>query len=159
MKEIQLTKGYVTIVDDDDFDALSKFKWHVKEQRQDYIRALRMLRITGGRRKTIYIHQCILTAPAGMVVDHIDGNPLNNQKSNLRICTRAENCWNKRRAKNNTSGFRGVTRKGDLFHARIMVKRRSISAGTFKTPEQAARSYDRAAIIHHGEFARLNFPQ
>jgi hypothetical protein len=100
----------------------------------------------------------ILSAPDGKLVDHIDGNPLNNQNENLRLCTNAENCRNTKIYKNNTSGYKGVQsigKQGKWF-AIINCNRKQKYIGTFETKEEAAMAYNEYAKKLHGEFARLN---
>ena len=96
MKEILLTQGLVTIVDNDDYERLSKFKWYAAKSRQTYY-AVRNKRIHdgyGGQRQ-IKMHREILGNDIGLLqCDHVDGNGLNNQKSNLRVVTPRQNCQN-----------------------------------------------------------------
>jgi hypothetical protein len=102
----------------------------------------------------------IMRPPKGMVVDHIDGNGLNNRRSNLRICTPQENGRNRRRNRNKATEFKDVAydpRSGKYF-ARICVNRKPIHIGTFTSAVEAAKAYDRMALKLHGEFANLNFP-
>ena len=92
-------------------------------------------------------------------VDHKDGNPLNNQRSNLRPCTQAQNCLNAG-VKRPDKKFKGVYFDGrrGRWYSQIYINRKSFFGGYHDTAEQAARSYDAMAIKHHGEFARLNGP-
>jgi hypothetical protein len=107
MKEIQLTKGFVALVDDEDHATLNKHKWHVSEHRGIY--AVRWIGKKDGLivRKRIYM-QCEIMENYTTTIDHKDGNGLNNQKSNLRFCTIAENLRNRRKIKNKTSKYIGV---------------------------------------------------
>jgi hypothetical protein len=91
-------------------------------------------------------------------VDHIDGNTLNNQRSNLRIVNRFQNGMNQGKHKNNTSGYKGVNSNGFNYMARIRVNGERIYIGTYSTVEEAGRAYDNKAKELHGEFAKLNFP-
>lgn len=86
-------------------------------------------------------------------LDHIDGDPRNNRISNLREASRAENLWNQRISKNNTSGHHGVTRRGNRWIARLMVNRRYISLGSYSSAEEAAAARRAGEIKYHGEFA------
>ena len=112
------------------------------------------------RKVKLYIHRLIMDAPKGMDVDHINGNPLDNRKSNLRICTHAENQRNKGAYKNNTSGYKGVSwyKRDKKWIAGIKHNNKGIYIGLFEDKEEAARAYDKKAKELHGEFAYLNFP-
>jgi hypothetical protein len=157
MKEIPLTRGYVAIVDDEDFEWLSKFKWNAIESNPGYVRASRRVRVDGNKWGTSYMHREIMAAPIGMYVDHINLNPLDNRKCNLRICTNAENSRNQGKRKRNTTGFCGVVKHGSGFSARIWVDYKPIYLGSYRTAEEAAKVYDEAAEIYHGQFAKTNF--
>jgi hypothetical protein len=96
--------------------------------------------------------------PKGMVIDHLDGNPLNNQKKNLRICTHSENMRNRNLYVNNTSGFKGVywhktTKKWMSY---IRINKKSLYLGIYTCPIDAAKAYNDAALKYHGEFAHIN---
>jgi hypothetical protein len=157
MKEIQLTRGYFTLVDDKDFEFLSQLKWYAAIDKSGNVYAVRNSLKVNKKRKLIYMHRVLLNATDGLLVDHIDGNSLNNSRSNLRMCTNAQNMRNRGRQINNSTGFCGVVRRGDRFIAKIQVHRKDFYLGSFLTPEEAARAYDAAVKIHHGEFANLNF--
>ena len=94
----------------------------------------------------------------GYVIDHIDGNSLNNQKNNLRICTQSQNCSNQKIGKSNTSGYKGVSyNKGQgKYNSRIRFNKKLIHLGYFVNLKDAARAYNEAAVKYHGEFANLN---
>jgi hypothetical protein len=101
--------------------------------------------------------------PKGMDVDHINGNPLDNRKVNLRVCTRSENAINKKTRADSRSGYKGVymSPNGKLIQAHIRppgMNKGRLSLGYYKTLEEAARAYDANAYHHFGEFAKLNFP-
>lgn len=158
MKEIPLTKGYVALVDDEDYDDLMRWKWSAKEAKNT-VYAMRKYR-KDGKQITITMHRQLMGAPKGMEVDHIDRDGLNNQRSNLRLATHRQNAYNATPQKNKY-GYRGIClhKPSGLYQAQITAKGRFISLGYHKTPEDAARAYDAAAREHHGEFATLNFPE
>ncbi len=106
-----------------------------------------------------YLHRLVLGAKQGECVDHINGNKLDNRRANLRLCNNRENGRNRSGpAKSNLSGYRGVSWNRGWF-ARINVEDKTIHLGRFKTKEQAAKAYDRAALQYFGAFAgKLNFP-
>lgn len=157
MREIPLTRGLVALVDDEDYERVSEFKWRAcVRARATY--AIRT-KMTNRRTKFIFMHRFIVGAPADAVIDHRDWNGLNNQRSNLRICTVQQNCANGRR-KPGKSGFRGVQPiSSGRWRAVISISGRLKHLGVFSLPEEAARIYDAAALNSFGEFAVLNFPR
>ena len=155
VRYIPLTQGKYAIVDAEDYERVSRYKWCLSRT-GNQLYAYRK-----HRGKTIRMHQFIMKPPKGMVVDHIDGNGLNNRRSNLRICTRPENNLNRRRNPNTATGFKGVWRdkKTGKYWAHTQLKGKRIRLGAFDTAVEAAHAYDRKAIELFGEFARLNFPE
>jgi|TARA_R110000824_G_scaffold14877_1_gene63025 hypothetical protein len=158
------------LVDDEDYDHLNEHKWHVHKTIEGTFYAVRKSPIdSNGKQSSIFIHRGITNAPKGMVVDHINGNPLDNRKENLRVCTTAENCRNRGKSKNNKSGYKGVSYHKKAKHmineykspwqSMIVFNRKLMCLGMYKTKEEAARAYDQKAIELFGEFALLNFPE
>lgn len=152
MAEILLFGGEVALVDDCDFQRASRFSWFLTSGPILYAQ-----RKQG--RKNILLHREIMDAPAGLYVDHINGNGLDNRRENLRLCTAKENIWNQRRRTKNTSGFKGVNKSGGMWRARIKVNNQEIPLGCYEDATEAARAYDYAAKKYFGEFARTNFPE
>ena len=162
MKTIELTKGYVAIIDDGDYEMLAAHKWsaHENKHKDGAIRTVYARRgcVEKKRYKNVFMHREVLGAGRDQTVDHINSNGLDNTRKNLRLCTSSQNSQNSRLRKTNTSGFKGVSRQtqGQKWQARIEVNGINIHLGTFEFSKQAARAYDKAAKEHHGEFARLN---
>lgn len=152
MKEIPLTKGHVALVDDADYAAVARHSWYAKVKgRQVYA----MSRIGGKRGRVQSLHRFLLGYPTQMV-DHIDGDGLNNRRVNLRCCTNGQNLCGTRR-KQRDIPYVGVVHyyKGQ-FAAQIFQNGKHHWLGAFPTAERAAQAYNEGAKRLHGEFARLN---
>ena len=104
------------------------------------------------------MHRLIMNPPKGMVVDHINGNGLDNRRCNLRICTQAENSRNSRKHADGRSRFIGVHPHRDKWDAVVTRQGKTHYAGSFDDEVEAAKARDRLALELHGQFARLNFP-
>jgi len=111
IRYIPLTRGLFAIVDAEDYEWLSQYKWHV--QFADYKRTCYAAR--NGRGTSVFMHRMIMKPPKGKVVDHINGNGLDNRRCNLRICSRKENSFNRAKRLNAKSRFIGVYRRGDKY--------------------------------------------
>jgi hypothetical protein len=155
MKEIQLTNGGVTLVDNEDFNELKKYKWFAhREKSTTYV-----WRHLNGSRKMVKIHRQILNAmDSSIKIDHIDGNGLNNQRNNIRLCNDQQNSMNTKIRRDNSSGYKGVSyhAKNKKWRATINFNRRQISIGCYGNKEDAAVAYNQKAIELFGEFARPN---
>lgn len=154
MKTLPLSQGKEALVDDEDFEFLSRYKWCAARRRGTFY-AERYIRITDTLKILIPMHHAVAKPDKGEWVDHKDGDGLNNTRKNLRVATRAENKRNQRRYKNNTSGFKGVSRRGARWTARIQLDGKSTFLGVFETPREAHVAYCAAATQLHGEFARF----
>lgn len=159
-KQIELSQGKVAIVDDADFERINAHKWYAsKDFRTGRFYALRHVPISKGIRTMISMHHEVMNAPKGTEVDHIHSDDtLDNRRSNLRICTTAQNQQNRGKSKNNTSGYKGVCwhRRHQKWQADIAYNGTNVFLGRFNDPKDAARAYNKAALRYHGEFARLN---
>lgn len=158
-RTIPLTQGYVAVVDDKDYEWLSQWKWCAKKT----VLANGRIKLYAHRRignSTITMHRLIVNAGSDTLVDHADGNGLNNRRCNLRQATVAANCWNSNPRCNTSSRYKGVSwhKRVGKWAAAIRLCGRSRHLGYFADEVEAARAYDRAAKEHFGEFARLNFP-
>lgn len=154
--EIQLTQGYVTIVDAEDAD-LALFNWHLQKPENESGYARR----NPTAKTHEHLHRVILERIIGRklieseLTDHIDGNGLNNRRSNLRLATRKQNNYNKKISKNSKSGHKGVTwnKQRKKWKAQIVVNGKYFWLGYFDNPEEAHRAYCVAAEKYFGEFA------
>lgn len=160
---IQLTQGYSTVIDAIDGD-LVQFKWYAQKQSDDLFRVQRNATYSGSKtRTTVLLHRVILERMLMRpivrkeLVDHIDGNPLNNRRSNLRLAFQGQNRANSRISRNNKSGYKGVYWRKDMktWRAQIRKDKVIIHLGYFNTPEEAHQAYCEAAVKYHGEFARF----
>jgi len=158
MKNIKLTQGKIALVDDECFQIINKYKWHTKTSsngKRFYAKCC----IWDKKEKKynrIYMHRMILNVPKGFECDHIDRNGLNNQTSNLRICTSSQNSSNTELSYNPVSRYRGVTTNGEKWKTIITKNNEKIYLGIFKSRHLAAVAYNVGALKYHGEFARLN---
>lgn len=157
MKEIPLTQGKVALIDDGDYELVSQYRWHARLDGSKWYAA----RAATPRGGAMYMHRFLLSlTDRRMQADHINGDGLDNRRSNLRTASRAENNRNRRMFSTNTSGYKGVSRctDGSKWQSRITAHGMECYLGRFATPQEAALAYDAKARELHGEFARLNFP-
>lgn len=150
--EVQTTTGESVIIDATDWPLYAQHRWVTTASGHV------CTRLNG---KVQYLHRLIINAGPNQEVDHINGNPADNRRSNLRIATHRQNLANQRKQANCSSRFKGVIRiaQYNKWRAQIKVNKKCIFLGNFVIEEDAARAYDRAAQQHFGEFARLNFPE
>jgi len=153
MKKIELHGKYGTgkfaLVDDEDFEKLNQYKWHVYKIGYIYARV---------SKKYTYMHRLIMDARKGMEVDHINHDKLDNQKSNLRICTRQQNEHNQKPQKNGSSQYKGVCFHKSRNKWQAMIRFNGIKQyiGCYPTEAEAAHAYNLKATELFGEFAFLN---
>lgn len=156
-REIPLTKGKVAIVDDEDYEFLSQWRWQYHE---GYAVAGVYIGKVEDRNyyynKRIWMHRLIMECPDEMVVDHIDGVGLNNTRKNLRICTPDQNRYNQRPQTGRLSPYKGVTIRGDRYIARIRKEGVLYNIGSFTNEIACANAYNYYAKKYFGEFARIN---
>lgn len=159
MRRIMLSNEQAAIVDDADFDALLNYRWHKRKNGNTCYATTRFF--ISGKIYDIDMHRAIMgVQDSKILIDHIDGNGLNNQRSNLRVCNRSQNASNRHAPKKttNTSSFFGVsymptTRK---WRAYIVKDSRQVSLGLYHREEDAALAYNKAARELHGDFAKQN---
>lgn len=157
MKVISLTKGLVTIVDDEDYEGLIHRTWYAQFNGITHYAATSE-RDANGRNRIVLMHRLILSVPPGQFVDHRDRNTLDNRRQNLRYCTKAQNAQNSKIRSDNTTGKKGVSFRKEYgtYRATIRISGRGVHLGTYDTAEGAAKAYDDAARLHFGEFALPN---
>ena len=150
---IPLTRGKYAVVDREDYEYLSQWKWYCSTRGY-----ARRAEYPNGKQRFIHLHRIVAFTPEEMEVDHINGDTLDNRKSNLRNCFHYQNSYNKKLSKKNTSGYKGVSwyPKYQKWVAQIAYKRKGYTLGYFERKEEAALAYNIAAKKYFGEFARIN---
>jgi hypothetical protein len=152
MKEIKLTQNKVALIDDEDFERINQYKWYAQKQKNNFY-ARRWIRVGKYKQLAIRMHREIINAPKGSDVDHIDHNGLNNQRSNLRVCSRSQNLMNL----NLNNGYKCVyLLSSGRYKCQIHYNKINYYYGTYDTPEEAALVYNKKAKELFGEFANLN---
>jgi hypothetical protein len=149
--EIRLSNGMVATVDDHDHQLVSELNWHAAKNGATYYAYAKR---SG---KTLTMHRLVMgILDASDLVDHRDLDGLNNTKANLRICCSATNNMNRKKFKNNTSGFKGVVldNRDMKWQAQIYANGKRVCLGRYASPDEAHRAYVKAAHELHGEFAR-----
>jgi hypothetical protein len=165
MKQVELTKGYVALVDDEDYERVAQFKWraqrcYFKDGTVRNVYACRTGKGADGKWNVlVMLHRFVVgIADMSMDVDHGDHDGLNCQRHNLRVCSHSQNNANNRVRITSRSGYKGVTWHKPLekWVANIRIEGRLTYLGLFPSKEQAALAYNQAAERHFGEFAYLN---
>lgn len=156
MKQLPLKNGKFIIVDDEDFERISKYTWSLRGNEDNFTIQRTTTTIAGTT--NISLANEVMQTPFKLY-DHKDKNPLNNQKNNIRHCTWSENMCNRNKFDNCTSDYKGVrySKKSRKWEARITKDGKTKQIGTFVNEVDAAKAYDQEALKLHGEFASLNF--
>lgn len=156
---IRLTRGQYTKVDVEDYDWLSQYKWYCTVG--GYAARSQYHKETGGQSRVL-MHRELCYAPEGMVVDHINRDPLDNRRANLRAATQKQNIWNRSLPKSaGWTRYHGIRwdKNRRAWQVRLTVNGRRESFGYYKDEREAARAYDRVAKKYRGQYAVLNFPK
>jgi hypothetical protein len=151
MQKLKLTNGGHSFVDESTYALVNQWKWY--KSKTD-----RVIRTTPGQGSKILLHRLLLNFPKNQDIDHINGNPLDNRLSNLRLCSHKENMRNSKKYKNNTSGYKGVSwsKSNKKWGATIWLENKKKFLGYFENAADASHSYNEAASKYFGEFARIN---
>ena len=152
---IRMSGGHVAKIDACDLAVASAFGWAAMVKPRT-VYAYRTERV-GEKKRTIYLHRVIMGVPQGLQVDHVDGDGLNNCRSNLRLATESQNQCNRRLQQNNASGFKGVywDAKRGKWRSEIRKLGKKLHLGRFDTPQEAHHAYSAASAELHGEFGRV----
>lgn len=159
-KRIALSGGRFALVDDDDFEELAQYKWWwVSSGPYAYT----YMETPKGKQTMVTMHRFLMGVvgqPPSVLVDHENGDTLDNRRKNLRVCNKSQNAANGRAHCDSVSRYKGVSLKpSGKWAAQISISGRNTYLGVFVDEEEAARTYDAAAKKHFGEFAKLNFPE
>ena len=160
-RRIYLGEGEWTILDQKDYYRFGNLKWGV-EGKRDKFYAICNIKIEPGRTKEIRLHREIMKPSAGVLVDHRNGDSLDNRRANLRLATPTQNMHNRRKIRTKTSSqYIGASldKRSGRWASKIRCHGKKIHLGCFGSDIEAAKAYDTAAKKYHGEFARLNFPE
>ncbi len=154
MREIKLSQGQVALVDDADFDMVSKHKWYATKSAFGYRASTHLT-----RKLKCQLHRFIMNPPSDMCVHHANGDPLDNRRDNLVVCTKAENNRGfRRKSLGKSSRYRVVcwSKEKLKWKAYIEFDGRLKNIGMYATEEAAAAAYNGWASLVFGEFAHLN---
>lgn len=157
---VPLTQGKFATIDAEDWPRVSQSKWHAVRNASGIWYAYATVRPGTIRSRSIAMHRLLMGNPEGLLIDHINGDGLDNRRENLRIGTKLLNGGNCGMRSHNTSGYKGVSfdKARNAWKAQIGNKATHRFLGRFATAEAAARAYDEAARARYGEFAHCNFP-
>ena len=145
-------KGKKVLIDEDDFPVISRLTWHI-----DSGYATTTFITNNKKTYKIFMHRLILQSKRGYVVDHKNGNRLDNRKENLQYATHSQNSQNQKRKINKKSGFLGVEKVSqNSFRARLSLQGKKLNIGWFKSAKKAALAYDKAALVIFGRHALTN---
>lgn len=151
VREIGLTQGKVAIVDDEDYKWLNQYRWYASHEKRSKNRDLFYAYSKFKGESSVPMHREILGVKKGQIVDHIDGDGLNNQKHNLRLVSQRQNCQNKHIKK--SSKYPGVcwNSRTKKWISGIRINQIKKQLGVFKTEKEAFEAYKKAVHEYTGE--------
>lgn len=159
--EIYAHDGTIIMVDKSDYDFINQFKWWSQKDKRINRTSVYTQVTTGKNENRKYVrfllhHLLLGKPPEGMVVDHINGNPLDNRRNNLRICSSSQNNMNRKISIRNKSGYKGVSwsQSTNKWKAKITVNKKCLTIGYFENKIEAKKAYDEAGKKYFGEFFR-----
>lgn len=162
MKQIDVSTrthpNKVALVDDDDYVYLTQWRWYAIKIKTIYYAVRNTVHPKDSSKQTpVLMHRAVLNVPQDKQTDHINHNGLDNRRSNLRVCSGDENRYNQLPLPGRASKYKGVTRHGNNWRARIKHNKTEMHLGCYKSEREAAKSYDAKAKELFGEFAWCNF--
>lgn len=151
--KFSLAKGLTAIIDKEDYELVSPYRWNFNNG------AVTTNIVSGnGKRTTLKMHRLILGLPPNRpIVDHINGNQLDNRKSNLRVCDHSSNLMNRGKNRNNKSGYKGVfwSKAAKKWAAQVSVKGKKYHLGLYDSPTEAHKAYIEKSKEVHKEFSHV----
>jgi hypothetical protein len=138
-----------------DYERISVLKWrpHYGSKRQYFVHSI------AKPRQELMLHRFIMNATKGTVIDHINGNTLDNRRENLRVCSHSENMKNSKKRSNGKCPYKGVyfNKHVNKWNPQIKVDGKRISLGYYLSAEEARNAYNEASRKYHGEFGRISY--
>ncbi len=160
-RRIRMAQPRYAKVDPADYKRLRKYQWLTRKGTNSFYARRHTPGGKGKKGSLIYLHQEIIKAPAGMVIDHINHDGMDNRSANLRAATHSQNLYHRRKRSGAAqSKYKGIywRKRKRKWEATIKFEKKRTFLGYFRDEIDAAKAYDRAAMKYHGEFASLNFP-
>lgn len=158
MKEIKLTKNQIALIDNEDYELISRYTWYAEKDNNTYYARTDLYKFLG-RHKKVSMHRFLMNAKEGQFIDHINSNGLDNRRENLRFCTKQQNHFNTIKTSKKASPlYKGVSwyKKERKWGSRIKVNGKQFHLGYFHNEIDAAKAYNKAALEYFGEFAKIN---
>ena len=158
MVEVSLTQEKVALIDDEDYELVSQYKWQAHKDGNTFYAYAGV--VINNQKTTIKMHRLLMGVTKGQQIDHKNGNGLDNRRENLRVCFSKQNNMNRKTAYG-SSKYKGVDWKKDKnkWRATISENRKQLHLGYFSSEKEAAQAYDKAAKKLFGDFAKLNLEE